>query len=500
MKRLFRNAKWGYDGAPLNLLVEDGKVAYRGEDQPQSDAVEDLSGAYVLPGFVDCHCHILPIGLDLQKLNLYDCQSREEVGARVQKRAAELPENEWLLAVQYDANRFPDGREISATELDRWTGGRPADLRHSSGHSCVANSAALRLSGIDGSTPDPRGGRIVRNEHGAPTGLLEETAMNAVSSAMPPVPRERMVEAILTAAERMNGFGITAASDMMTGYFNFAAETWAYRTAMERGCTLRIRLYVLWRQAMKEAHLRKEFPDTLELRIAGAKIFADGAIGPATAAMFDEFQQGGRGSLIYEPKELQRRMIAAENAGYALAVHSIGDRSTEVVLDALEACKHPSRHRIEHAMLLSNEQIKRLQKLRCRVVCQPGFMVQFGDAYKRRLGDERAARIKPLRTLLKAGIAVALSSDAPVVPGDPWTGINAAAQRPDGFDPTEAIPRSEAVRRYTEAAAEAQGDGRLFGGLRVGQWADFQVYDQNPMPGRARPAALYVGGERRRLP
>lgn len=419
-----------------------------------------------MPGFVDCHCHILATGLDLQKLDLTGCASREEVLNRVRERGADT-RDEWLLAVQYDQARFEDGRHLSADELETVTVGRPAILRHTSGHACIANRTAIALADM----ADVKGGEIVRDEAGSPTGVFLENAMRVVYRLLPKPSRQEMSDAILAASQKMNAMGITSAADMGSTH-DLEDQIWAYQDAIERGARLRIRLYPNWSQVFRG---KSELPaPTPMLRVNGVKLYADGAIGAATAATYDEFTVRGTGQLIYPPEELQRRVSIADEAGYSIAIHSIGDRSTDVVLDALATTKDPSRHRIEHAMILSDAQIARMAALGVRVSMQPEFRLRFLHAYKRQLGDERASRLKRVCSLLDANVPVGFSSDMPIVPGNPWDGIREAISHP-----TEAITYEEAVDLYTRGAA-ALDDDKEFGRLDLMQLADFQAYDVDP--------------------
>jgi len=203
-------------------------------------------------------------------------------------------------------------------------------------------------------------------------------------------------------------------------------------------------------------------------RVAGIKLFADGAIGSATAAVYEPYETGGTGHLIYAPDELARRVRVAHEAGYAVATHAIGDRATDVVLAAYEATGEPSRHRIEHAMILSDAQIERVKASGCGVSFQPEFLAAFGGSDRRQLGPDRAAALLRTRSLLDAGVPIAFSSDMPIVSGDPEIGIAAATNRP-----FEACTEEEAIDAYTRTAAWINGDAHTMGSLEPGMWADF---------------------------
>lgn len=468
MSHLFTNARWWRNGELCNLRVSDeGKVTYRGPDEPLADDETDLEGAWLMPAFVDCHCHILAAGLDLRKLDLTGCESRDEVLRRVRERANAAPDNEWVLAVQYDQTKFEDGAHITAKNLEPATLGRPCILRHTSGHACVVNETVLAMA----EWRDAPGGEIVRDENGSPTGVLLENAMQIAYKLLPKPTREEMADAIFEACGRMNAFGITSAADMGSTW-DFEDQVWAYREALARGAKMRIRLYPNWSQILRQ---KPEIPVPSELlRVAGVKLYADGAIGARTAAIHGEYVGGGSGQLIYSPEELQKRIAIADENGYSIAVHSIGDRSTDVVLDALEKTRQPSQHRIEHVMMASDSQIRRIAQLGIGVSMQPEFRKRFIHAYKRQLGDERAATLKRARAMLDAGIRLGFSSDLPIVPGNPWDGIAMAVEHP-----TEPISYENAVDCYTRGAALLDGDNS-FGRLDITQYADLQIYDNDP--------------------
>lgn len=493
MKRLFRNARWWRNGEPFTLSVVDGRVAGQPMSEAQADEIVDCLGAWLMPAFVDCHCHILPAGLDMRRLNLSGCSTREDVLDLV--RGAATSGGGWLLAVQYDQTRFEDGRHITARELDAVAGNRPTILRHSSGHAAVANSAALREAGISMSTPDPPGGTIVRDESGAPLGALLESAIDLVYRVVPPPTLTESVDAIHAAARSMRSLGITCATDMATGSRGLSEEVEAYQRAAESGCAIRLRTFVLWGRVFgKHGEPHFYIETTPMLRNLGVKLFADGAIGAGTAGMTEEYTTGGKGMLIYEPEDLRERVRVAHEAGHVVAIHSIGDRCTDIVLDALEMTGNAARHRVEHVMMLRDDQVERIRSLGVRVTLQPEFLLRFGHAYFKQLGEQRASRLKRARSLLDAGVSLGFSSDRPIVPGDPWDGIRTAVERPPAFDWGENITVEEAIEMYTRSAAQVNDEPEL-GSLAPGEWADFQLYERDPKELDARPMVTYLAGE-----
>jgi predicted amidohydrolase YtcJ len=510
---LYTNFRWAFTGESQEMLVDGWRVGYRGDrcpmDLAQGLAPTDLGGKWVLPAFVDAHCHILPTGLDLLKLHLGAAGSHGDVLDLVRERHREQPDG-WLLAVHYDQNRYA-GRHMSRAQLDAISLTRPILLRHVNGHASVANSAALAAARVDESTPDPAGGSFVRDASGRLTGVLLEDAHEQVSHCSPRPSLAEMVDAILLAGEKMRSLGIACASDMMTGRFDLRDELRAYQIAAERGCKVATRLYLQWKEVygprgVPDGELR-ELIEGLDsgpvngTRVAGIKIFADGAIGSATAAIYGSYAGDGAGGprisrsghdagatsdaevsgqLIYRPEKLTEMVRVAHDAGWPVAIHSIGDYSTDLVMDAFESTGEPARHRVEHAMLLSDSQIDRLARLGCSVTFQPEFLLRFGHAYRAQLGPERASMLKRVRSVLDAGIPLSFNSDRPIVGGDPWDGILMAESR-EGFEPSERCTREEAVLAYTAAGSRVNDDWGLYGTLDVGSFGEFQLFDENPM-------------------
>jgi len=492
MRKVLANFTSEADGPPQTLSIEQGTVTWRGPATEfvtvDGDEVHDLSGKMLAPGFVDSHCHILPAGLDLQKLHLGACATHDEVLDALRMRILETSEGEWLHAVHYDQTKFPEGRHMSRPQLDAIGGSCPVLLRHSNGHASVANSAALAAAGIAEDVQDPQGGTYVRDDSGRLTGVLLERAHEFVTNAAPEPSLDAMVQAIQAAAAAMRAVGVTCASDMMTGRWNLLKELEAYRIASSEDCPVRMRLYVQWSTVFGPRGIGADglriasaemAPD--RCRVAGIKIFADGAISSATAAIYGTYPDGSNGATIYEASRLNDMVRTADAAGFQLAIHSIGDRSTDMVFDAFALLPNARRHRIEHAMLLSDAQIDRMAEVGCRCTMQPEFLVRFGHAYPRQLGAVRASLIKRARSVMEAGIRLSFSSDRPIVSGDPLVGIAAATMRPEGFDPAENVDRQAAIANYTEMGLDANEDPPELGGLQVGGWGDYRVIE-TPRP------------------
>ncbi|GIV19874.1 MAG: amidohydrolase [Armatimonadota bacterium] len=455
----------------------------------------DGGGLYVVPGFNDCHCHILAYGLDLSAANLSPEHAPDIPSLITQLRrwAGEHPDAPWITGSFYDQNRMTERRHPTRYELDQVSAEKPVFIEHTSKHGGVANSAALRIAGITRETPDPPGGTIERDAQGEPTGVLLESAVDLVTRHQPPLSHAQRVRALHLAAQAMAEKGITAAADASTGWGDLQGELAAYTQAVNEGAPLRVTLMILAGALRREgAWIRPQDIRTGcdGVRVGIAKVFSDGALTTRTAALKEPFvDTGTTGMLLHSEEELEEYVMGAHRAGWQIATHAIGDRAIETMLHlyAQALRQYPRadvRHRIEHCMLLDDELIDRLRQLGVVAVLQPEFVARLGDAYRYGLGEERARRLNRVTSLLQAGVPVAFSSDCPVVPGAPLDGIRAAMERktPLGvvLGESERVDALTAIRLYTKGSAYAVHDEGYTGSLSAGKRADFVVLSRDP--------------------
>ena len=456
----------------------------------------DLLGRTLVPGFNDCHMHVLPYGLDLLQADLSPSAGVTDIPTlldrlRLWRRAN--PTSDWIRGSRYDQNTFPGAKHPTRSELDLAFPNEPVYLMQTSKHGGTANSVALKIAGITRDTPDPEGGEIVRDATGEPTGVLLESALGLVSQHIPRPDKAGMVAAIHRAQEVMIGAGITSASDMNTGWFDIDSEISCYQQAATDGAPIRITLfphlpsfggpdYIPTHRDFWNDHFAKG-PE--QIRLGSGKLFADGALTVRTAALREPYVDGsGMGMLLHAPEELFAYIRRAHGFGWNIAVHAIGDRATELVLDgyalAQKASPRPeARHRIEHAMILDDALIQRFVDQKIVPIIQPEFLARLGDAYILGLGFERASCLNRTASLRRASLPVPLSSDCPIVPGAPLDGIRAAHFRTTRngtiLGPDEAMSVYDAVRGYTEWAAYSVCDEDRTGVLKVGMQADMVV-------------------------
>ncbi len=481
-------------------IVAVGSRAELGARYPDAKRVR-LDGGAIVPAFNDCHCHVLALGIDMGKADLRGCTSIPEIQQRLREWAAQNPDAPWILGRAYDQNLLQEGRHITRYELDAVSRERPIFLNHVSKHGAAVNSRALEIAGITRETPNPPDGEIVRDERGEPTGILLESAMSLVSRHIPKPMGTELVQAVHRATRDMAQRGILAASDASTGWLDLEAEMNAYAQALTEGAPVRLTLMPLYGAAERAGWLTRQetageatgFSPELpcphpDLRWGAVKLFADGAFTTRTAALREPYADTNTtGTLMYEPEELMERILTVHRAGWQCAVHAIGDRAIELVLQGYQRAlsafpRADHRHRIEHAMLMADDMLSLMQELGVVAVPQPEFLWWLTTAYLKGLG-ERARVLMPYRSWLQHGIAIAFSSDQPVVPGDPIIGWRAAVTRTslDGtcLQPDEGLDPLTALRLFTLGSAYATRDPEL-GTLAPGMQARWILLSHPP--------------------
>jgi hypothetical protein len=475
------------------LAVEDGRLQAVGSISdvlnlagPGTERV-DLEGRTLVPGFNDSHVHVWKVGQILTGiLDLRATRSLEELRALVRRRDHELPEGAWLLGRGYNEQLLAEGRPPTRSDLDEAAPRRPAALTRTCGHMIVGNSRALSLAGVDRNTPDPPGGAIGRDASGEPTGLVQENAMGLLKRVIPEPTRSEYAEMIGAAGRAQLAKGITSASE--AGATPALLE--AYRS-LDREGRLAHRFHVMAMRLSEESPRPLPLPEkhlSDFLRIDSVKLFADGGLSGATAALHGRYRHGPtRGLARLGEEEVYELGLEAQEAGLRVCTHAIGDAAIDAALAAYERlhARGGRGHRFEHFGLPDRRQIERARRIDAIAAPQTVFLHALGVNFRKYLTDEYLARTYPVRSMLRGGLPVALGSDAPVVPDDdPLLGMQAAVTRSDSegerIAPEEAITAEEALYAYTMGGAIASGDGGNRGSLSAGKWADFAVLDRNP--------------------
>lgn len=486
------------------VVIEDGRIVYVGSSESARRAagrgsdVVDARGKAVTPGLIDTHAHMAMWGiystlyLDLSYPLVDSIAKMIQV---VSKKAAEIPEGEWIVGRGWNHSLYPEVRPPNRWDLDAAAPRNPVILWHASGHMVVVNSEALRISGIDERTQDPPGGVIQRNERGVPTGLLaEKPAIDLVARHLPRISRDQWERGIEHAMRVWASEGVTAVKDpTVSGASSEVIE--AYAALWRRGL-LSLRVSALyWAQSLEELSRGRgvlSIAGDPFFKVQGVKIILDGALSTRTAWISRDYRgaPGVRGLPTLDLSEFREMVVAAHDMGYQLSVHAIGDMAIEEVVRSYEISfsKTPGvrrRHTVIHFMLPREDHVERLAKLGGAAEVQAGFLYFLAEAYRRNLDDEALHRLLPLRTMISKGLTVCNGSDSPVIPYPPRYGIYAAVARRSRegllIGPSEAISVEQALATYTSEASKCIEMEDLVGVLEPGRLGDLVVWDRDPM-------------------
>lgn len=506
------------DGERIVSIGDDTALLSRWDDRAETI---NLDGLTIIPGLVDAHIHLQQYALALQAL---DCETKTRAACldRVAERARKARAGEWILGHGWNQNDWPEGFG-SAADLDPLTPHNPVYLTARSLHAAWANSAALRLAGISAETADPPGGRIQRNAAGGPTGILFESAMEIISKRIPAPTVGEISTAIRNSLPGLWGMGLTGVHDFDR------RDCFSALQILHTAGDLRFRVVKSiplenLPQAV-ELGIRTGFGDDY-LRIGSVKAFADGALGPHTAAMFQPYEgePENRGILLLDGEELFEKGRQAVENGLSLAIHAIGDRANHEVLNAFEQLReferalvrseHQSlgdvarlRHRIEHVQIIHPDDLPRLASLDVIASMQPIHATSDYPMADRFWGA-RARHSYAWRSVLDVGVRLAFGSDAPVESPNPFWGIHAAVTRrrqdgspgTDGWYPDQRIQLLEALYGFSRGPAFAAGMEDRLGILAPNFLADLLVLDRDLFTCgideicQIRPLATMVGG------
>ena len=472
---------------------------------PDTEVVE-LDGRLVVPGFVEGHGHCMSLGRAQMILDLTTAESWGEIVEQVRAATAEAGPDEWILGRGWHQEKWSsppalavEGNPVHAA-LSEASPGNPVYLIHASGHASFVNARAMELAGIDAATPDPPGGELVRDEHGAPTGVLRETAQRLVSAAIEQArsemtadqleaERRRQVE---LAGEEALANGVTSFHDAGVGF-----ETIDFLRRLEAEGVLPIRLYAMVRFASNDEMAEKlplyrspaEENDFLVVRSIKRQI--DGALGAHGAWLLEPYADLPTSTgLVLEPEEEIRRTaeLAIEH-GYQLNTHAIGDKANRRVLDIYgeaftAAGAEDHRWRIEHAQHLHPDDFDRFVELDVIASMQGVHCTSDAPWVLKRLGAERAeSGAYVWRSLLDRGVVINNGTDVPVEDIDPIASFYSTVTRKtatgEAFYPAQVMTREEALHSYTLAGAYAAFEEDVKGSLEAGKLADVVVLSKN---------------------
>lgn len=492
-------------------LVRDGRFAVVGTRAECEAGAgpgatrHELGGGCATPGLVDAHGHPYMLGRALLDVSCAGAPSEAECAARVIQRARRAPGQGWITGRGWDQNLWPGSAWPTAAALDAAVGDRPVLLDRVDGHASWVSSAALARAGISRDTPDPPGGRIVRDDAGRPTGVLVDAARDAVLRAIGPPSPEQVDEALRLGLAELRRLGLTGAHDA-----GATPELLAGHRRLAASGELPVRVYAMVDgQAPLDEMLRRianrGAAEQGLLTVRAVKLFADGALGSRGAALLEPYADAPaeRGLLLLEPEELRERLARVAHARLQPAVHAIGDRACREVLralaDAAEALRG-LRPRVEHLQIVHPQDWELLARSGAIASMQPIHAVSDAAWVEERLGPARALGAYAWRSAAKAGAPLALGSDFPVESADPRLGLSSAERRiPRGsakaWNAAERLSRAEALRGFTTGAAWAEFAEDRRGMVRVGFDADLTLWGEDVLdvPAEALEAVPIAG-------
>lgn len=475
------------------IAIGQDKILWVGESSKaqtwigKNTQVIDLKGAFVYPGLIDSHAHVVGLGTLRTDVDVTGTPDKASVLAIVKQTVEKANAGEWIRGRGWDQNDWPEKKFPAASDLDAISGDHPIALERIDGHAYWVNSAALRVAGITRDTPDPQGGKIEHDESGNPTGILIDNAEDLVDGKIPALTAAQLRTRILRALKEASEKGITMihdpgeSADVVEAFKALAAEN-----------ALPVRVYGMIEMASSagEALVKKgpqNFGPYYETR--AVKIYADGALGSRGAALLEPYSDDPKNSGLMRmtEDELLRQLLLAKQNGFQVGVHAIGDAANRMVLDGYSKMNvNGLRWRIEHAQVVSPQDLPRFATWGVIASMQPTHATSDMPWAEDRLGENRIKGAYAWKTLLQNKTVIAGGSDAPVEDINPLWGIYAAITRqdhegkpPGGWHPEQKVSREEALQMFTTAGAYAAFREKELGSLTAGKLADVVVLPQD---------------------
>ncbi|HEY2714514.1 MAG TPA: amidohydrolase [Chthoniobacterales bacterium] len=522
-----RQASLGEPDNSAELLLINGSIYTMNESAPHAEAVVmkgkrivfvgsnteakkfsgdaartiDLKGATVLPGLTDSHYHILGVGERLIRLNLQGIQSRQAFLDKVKERVTHTAPDKWVTGRGWIETFWQPPTFPTRAELDKIAPNNPVFLERADGHGAVANSAALRLAGIDLKTNNPFGGKIVRDrKSGEATGMLLDNAMDLVGKHIPPPTPEEMERAFALGVQRTLSLGLCEIQNPGSSLLEMEM--------MRKVCAagkVKLRIYnAVWGPGAPAQWLLKNGrflnEDEHHFTTRTIKVIFDGSLGSRSAALLKPYSDAPdtSGFLTQKESDLRPMFQEALRRGIQVETHAIGDRANHEILDLYEEAFKavPSnerqiaqpRWRVEHAQILTPDDLPRFASLGVIASMQPSHAISDLFFAPRRLGMERLAGCYAWESLLKSGAVIAAGSDAPVEEGNPLIEFYAAVARKSingfsgpGWHPEEAVTRDQALKMLTQSPAYAAFEEKEKGSIELGKLADLTVLSEDIM-------------------
>ncbi|WP_010096897.1 amidohydrolase [Ornithinibacillus scapharcae] len=482
------------------VVTENGRFIDFGSERDMllhwnnsNSQVINLGGRTVTPGLVDSHLHLSLIAEQFLNLDLTGITSKLDLLQRIQAKARELEPDEWLLGSGWDENLFTDGHIPTIEELDHVAPHNPIFLTRVCTHAALANSKAFERSRYHSSMAIPEGGSIVLDETTKkPTGLILESASTIFTQHVPEKSYDEIRKSMRKAIQHALQKGLTSVHTNDPLFLGGLDQTYKIYDSLLNDEKLGLRANLLinhdFLDDLHESGMYTGFGNET-LQIGAVKIFADGAFGRRTALLSEAYHDdpSNYGEAMFDQEALTDIVRRARDLSMPIAVHTIGDKALENVLDVLDL--FPAVHyrdRLIHVQVLRKELISRLAKPTRIADIQPKFVPSDFPWVEERLGKKRTKASYAWKTLLDNGVICAGGSDSPVEPVDPLLGIHAAVTRKtpgeshDGYNPSEKLSMLDAFRLFSEFTAYATNEETVKGTISRGKLADMTVLSHNP--------------------
>ena len=513
-----------------SVAIEGGRIAFVGSDEAAAayvgpgTIVTDLGDAFVCPGFHDSHLHFFPSAMDRSPYVVF-CEGTcpEDCVEALKQVEDARPKDEFMLSYGWYHPLWDNPVLPTKDILDAAYPDRPVCLQSGDSHTLWTNSKGLEKFGITKDSVPPAGGVYQKDENGELTGIIQETAATALIPIMLAFSEEETNAGIAQFLADLNAEGITSVCDvslLAVPGGDFVRDD-VYRALEERGdLTVRINMFPTALEDLSRARkLRDEFVDNDLLCSPGLKQFFDGVSSTHTAWLTEPYANayfdGDCGAPVTDPERMRRIVLGAAEEGFAVRIHTIGDKAIHVALDIFEEARAKfgpvkGQNGLEHLENFLPEDIARLAELDVSANCQPPHTVLDPNGIERDLGPERAQWMWPYRSYLDKGVKFSFGTDSPVVDINSREVIYDAVTRQSpatgepvgGWQPQERICAADAIRAYTLGSAIAAGRGDEVGSLAPGKLADIAVLDTDLTTCdpedilRANVLATYLGGKK----
>ncbi len=458
--------------------------------------VYNYGNQLIMPGFHDFHLHIMFSALSLTSINLFEARSAQEVAAKVLEFSKECPEEEWIIGMQWDAGYWHDKQEPHYRILDAVIPDRPVVLFHAEGHYTWVNSKAMELAGVTEDIRDPDFGRYERDKNGLLTGILYEDAQQIVLKEALRLTQNKKETILKEFLRLLSQYGITSVNDLFAPIDDFLQDYDLFEKLDKQGeLTTRFHITPELDGNLDKAQTLRNKYESRKLQFSGLKQFVDGTVTGHTAYFLKPYsdQLDICGHPALDPEVLIDRVVKADELGFRIRFHAIGDGAIRLALDAFEEAerkngKRDSRHSIEHIEVIDQDDIERFSKLGVIASMQPDHMAASSrEVYSSIIGPEREKNVFLTKSLLNSGASLALGTDFPVsISLNPMRQIYTAITRVDSsgnpqntWHHEQKLTLAEALKAYTYGSAYGCFREHELGTLEAGKLADLVVLDRN---------------------